>query len=112
MSTNLELDRTVSDSEAAHGRLSHGADEGRQSPESLRQALDRITSLEAQLERLQAERALTTAFTDMRLRDVECTLVKNAMSRFNGNISRASRALGLSRSALYRRLERHKLAIN
>jgi transcriptional regulator of acetoin/glycerol metabolism len=48
----------------------------------------------------------------MRLRDVECTLVKNAMSRFNGNISRASRALGLSRSALYRRLERHKLVIN
>jgi len=111
MATNLEFDRIVTDSQAAHGHL-NGADEGRQSPDALRQALDRITSLEAQLERLQAERALTTAFTDMRLRDVECTLVKNAMSRFNGNISRASRALGLSRSALYRRLERHKLVIN
>ena len=111
MATNLEFDRIVTDSEAAHGRL-NGADEGRQSPDALRQALDKITHLEAQLERLQAERALTTTFTDMRLRDVECTLVKNAMSRFNGNISRASRALGLSRSALYRRLERHKLAIN
>ena len=111
MATNFDFDRIVTDSQAAHGHL-NGADEGRQSPDALRQALERINTLEAQLERLQAERALTTAFTDMRLRDVECTLVKNAMSRFNGNISRASRALGLSRSALYRRLERHKLALN
>ncbi len=48
-------------------------------------------------------------FTEMRLLDVEGTLVKQAMAKFNGNISRAARALGLSRSALYRRLERHKI---
>ena len=31
------------------------------------------------------------------------------MERFNGNVSQAARALGLSRSALYRRLQHHKL---
>jgi two-component system NtrC family response regulator len=31
------------------------------------------------------------------------------MQRTRGNVSRAARALGLSRSALYRRLERHGL---
>jgi two-component system NtrC family response regulator len=31
------------------------------------------------------------------------------MDKHHGNISRAARALGLSRSALYRRLERHHI---
>jgi DNA-binding NtrC family response regulator len=45
---------------------------------------------------------------DMSLEDVEAFLVKKAMARY-GNVSQAARALGLSRSALYRRLERYKL---
>lgn len=45
---------------------------------------------------------------DMSLEDVEAFLVKKAMARF-GNVSQAARALGLSRSALYRRLERYKV---
>jgi len=46
---------------------------------------------------------------DMSLEDVECFLVKKAMTRFGGNVSQAAKALGLSRSALYRRLQRYGL---
>ncbi|MEP7117272.1 MAG: sigma-54 dependent transcriptional regulator [Acidobacteriota bacterium] len=45
---------------------------------------------------------------DMSLEEVEAFLIQKAMSR-HGNVSQAARALGLSRSALYRRLERYKL---
>lgn len=48
-------------------------------------------------------------FEAMRLREVEGQLVRTAMQKAKGNVSRAARALGLSRSALYRRLERHGL---
>jgi DNA-binding NtrC family response regulator len=46
---------------------------------------------------------------DMSLEDVECFLVKKAMTRYDGNVSQAAKALGLSRSALYRRLQRYGL---
>jgi DNA-binding NtrC family response regulator len=44
---------------------------------------------------------------DLSLEEVENLLVRKAMDRFAGNVSQAARALGLSRSALYRRLEKH-----
>jgi DNA-binding NtrC family response regulator len=44
---------------------------------------------------------------DMSLEEVEASLVKKAMARYDGNVSQAARALGLSRSALYRRLQRY-----
>jgi DNA-binding NtrC family response regulator len=43
---------------------------------------------------------------DMSLEDVEAFLIKKALSRYGGNVSHAASALGLSRSALYRRLQR------
>ncbi len=46
---------------------------------------------------------------EMSLEDVEALLVKKALARFNGNVSHAANALGLSRSALYRRLQRYGL---
>src|SRR5258706_526293 len=46
---------------------------------------------------------------DMSLEEVECFLIKKALGRFDGNVSRAAEALGLSRSALYRRLQRYGL---
>jgi DNA-binding NtrC family response regulator len=46
---------------------------------------------------------------DMSLDDVEFSLIKKALSRFDGNVSHAAKALGLSRSALYRRLQRFGL---
>ena len=46
---------------------------------------------------------------EMSLEDVEALLIKKALARFNGNVSQAANALGLSRSALYRRLQRYGL---
>jgi DNA-binding NtrC family response regulator len=45
----------------------------------------------------------------MSLEEVESFLIKKALARFDGNVSRAAEALGLSRSALYRRLQRYGL---
>src|SRR5271167_680788 len=44
---------------------------------------------------------------DMSLEDVEAFLIKKALARYGGNVSHAANALGLSRSALYRRLQRY-----
>ena len=85
-------------------------------PEPVRAELDaarrRVAELEHELQRVRDEslrHAPLSDFSCMRLADVEGMLVKQAMDRFRGNVSRAARLLGLSRSALYRRLERHKL---
>ena len=46
---------------------------------------------------------------DMSLEEVESFLIKKTLARFDGSVSRAAEALGLSRSALYRRLEKFGL---
>jgi DNA-binding NtrC family response regulator len=46
---------------------------------------------------------------EMSLEEVEALLIKKALARFGGNVSQAANALGLSRSALYRRLQRYGL---
>jgi DNA-binding NtrC family response regulator len=46
---------------------------------------------------------------EMSLEEVEFSLIKKALARFDGNVSHAAKALGLSRSALYRRLQRFGL---
>lgn len=46
---------------------------------------------------------------EMSLEEVECFLIKKALARYGGNVSHAAGALGLSRSALYRRLQRYGL---
>ena len=46
---------------------------------------------------------------EMSLEEVEEFLVRKALARYNGNVSHAANALGLSRSALYRRLQRFGL---
>ena len=51
----------------------------------------------------------TGRLEDMSLEEVEAFLIKKALARYNGNVSHAATALGLSRSALYRRLERFGL---
>ena len=46
---------------------------------------------------------------EMSLEEVEFSLIKKALARYEGNVSHAAKALGLSRSALYRRLQRFGL---
>src|SRR5438067_1456870 len=58
---------------------------------------------------LRIDRDSTSRIEDMSLEDVEGFLIKKAMARFDGNVSQAAKALGLSRSALYRRLQRYGL---
>jgi len=47
------------------------------------------------------------ALEQMSLEEVERVLVQKALTRAGGNVSEAAKALGLSRSALYRRLKQH-----
>ena len=49
------------------------------------------------------------ALEEMSLDEVECFLIKKTLARFEGNVALAAEALGLSRSALYRRLQRYGL---
>jgi len=46
---------------------------------------------------------------ELSLEAVEALLIRKALQRFQGNISQAAEALGLSRGALYRRMEKHGL---
>jgi len=47
---------------------------------------------------------------EMKLEEAERYLIQRALGRHAGNVSRAAEALGLSRSALYRRLQRYALS--
>jgi DNA-binding NtrC family response regulator len=58
---------------------------------------------------LRAGREGPPRLEEMSLEDVEALLIKKALARFSGNVSHAANALGLSRSALYRRLQRYGL---
>lgn len=58
---------------------------------------------------LETDRASSSKIEEMGLEEVECLLIKKALSRHSGNISHAAEALGLSRSALYRRMQKYGL---
>jgi DNA-binding NtrC family response regulator len=46
---------------------------------------------------------------ELSLEEVERLLIKKSMVRFEGNANRAAEALGLSRSAFYRRMQKYEL---
>jgi DNA-binding NtrC family response regulator len=50
---------------------------------------------------------MSSRLEELSLEEVEAFLIQKAMARY-GTVSHAAKALGLSRSALYRRLERHR----
>jgi DNA-binding NtrC family response regulator len=58
---------------------------------------------------LRSGRDASPRMEDMSIEEVEAFLIKKALARYNGNVSHAANALGLSRSALYRRLQRYGL---
>jgi len=47
----------------------------------------------------------------MTLEEVEKYLIRKALERHDGNVSRAAEALGLSRSAMYRRLQQYGIVV-
>ena len=50
-----------------------------------------------------------TRLEDMSLEDMERVLIQKTLARAGGNVSQAAESLGLSRSALYRRMQKYKL---
>src|SRR5262249_4453604 len=53
--------------------------------------------------------AAAARLEEMSLEEVESFLIRKALSRHSNNVSHAAEALGLSRSALYRRMQRYGL---
>jgi DNA-binding NtrC family response regulator len=58
---------------------------------------------------LRSESGVAERLDDMSLEEVELLLIKKALARYDGNVSRVAESLGLSRSAMYRRLQRFGL---
>jgi DNA-binding NtrC family response regulator len=52
-------------------------------------------------------RASNQVLEEMSLELVESILIRKALTRCSGNVSQAAEALGLSRGALYRRMEKY-----
>jgi DNA-binding NtrC family response regulator len=58
---------------------------------------------------LSDKRDSTSSIEEMSLEEVESLLIRKTLTRYSGNISHAAEALGLSRSALYRRIQKYGL---
>jgi len=56
-----------------------------------------------------AARSSTPSFENMSIDEVEALLIRKVIRRCDGNISQAAESLGLSRAALYRRIEKYGL---
>jgi DNA-binding NtrC family response regulator len=55
------------------------------------------------------QRSPSASFENMSIDDVEAVLIRKVMRRCDGNVSHAAEALGISRAALYRRIEKYGL---
>ena len=55
------------------------------------------------------QRAQSQNLEELSLESVESILIRKALQRFQGNVSQAAEVLGLSRGALYRRMEKYGL---
>jgi DNA-binding NtrC family response regulator len=58
---------------------------------------------------LTAQRGAVQSMDELSLEAVEAILIRKALARTGGNVSHAADALGLSRGALYRRIEKYGL---
>ncbi|WP_375755872.1 sigma-54-dependent transcriptional regulator [Corallococcus exercitus] len=66
---------------------------------------DRVEAEDLLLKRAGPASGGATRLEEMTLEEVERYLIERALGRHDGNVSEAAKALGLSRSALYRRLQ-------
>ncbi len=69
----------------------------------------RVTAFDLALQSAR-ESSVSSRIDEMSLEEVERLLISKALKRFSGNANRAAEALGLSRSALYRRLQKYNLS--
>jgi DNA-binding NtrC family response regulator len=58
---------------------------------------------------LQSRMESTVRLEDMTLDEIECSVIRKTLARFNSDISKTAEALGISRGALYRRLEKYQI---
>ena len=79
---------------------------GRRGPHLLADDLETL----AQLERPRDPRSELPRPGSMTLDEMERAMIENCMRHYAGNVTRAAEALGVSRAALYRRLEKYGLA--
>lgn len=49
------------------------------------------------------------SFSTLNLEEIEKQIIQKALLKFEGNVSRAAKELGLTRTSLYRRMEKHEL---
>lgn len=70
---------------------------------------DSVTAFDLALQSTPDAR-LTARLEEMSLEEAERLLIKKALARADGNANRAAEALGVSRSALYRRLQKYGLS--
>lgn len=69
----------------------------------------RIEPADLGLQPARASQTLAQSLDDLSLEQVEAILIRKALARAQGNVSHAADALGLSRGALYRRIEKYGL---
>ncbi|HEY0078080.1 MAG TPA: sigma-54 dependent transcriptional regulator [Pyrinomonadaceae bacterium] len=68
-----------------------------------------VRSADLGLEASQGARTAEARLEEMSLEEVERLLIQKTLARYEGNAVRAAEALGLSRSALYRRIQKYGL---
>ena len=70
---------------------------------------DEIGVSDFNLSTMEPQQGNSPEFESLNLRDAERILVEKAVEKYQGNISKAAKELGLTRAALYRRLEKYNL---
>lgn len=58
------------------------------------------------------EPKVTSNLQGMTLEEIERQTILQALEKYNNNMSQVATALGISRAALYRRLEKYNIMIN
>ena len=84
-----------------HPRADHAVERARCSAQG-----DQVRALDLGL---RVSSSAAPRMDELPLEDVEKLLIQKALARYDGNVSRAAQALGLSRSALYRRIASYGL---
>jgi len=67
--------------------------------------------LAGQTQTKEPQRTTSTDLYDMTLDEMEREMILRALEQYQGNLSKVATTLGLSRGALYRRLEKHKIVL-